>query len=223
MLDWFTPFDQVSAGTFKDGNIAWFLNGKINACYNAVDRQLPARADQTAILWEGDEPTDIRRITFQELQDKVCKIANSMKMMGVKKGDTVTTYMPMVPELAMTMLACARIGAVHSVIFAGFSASALAERIIAAESKWIFTCDGGYRGGRHLPLKTIVDSAVAMGAENIVEKVFVWKRVGDKMEVPWVDGRDVKFDEVVATQRPYCPCEWMDSEDPLFILYTSGR
>jgi len=167
-------------------------------------------------------PRSQRRITYEELLAKVSKIANAMKAKGVKKGDNVTIYMPMIPELAMCMLACARIGAVHSVIFAGFSATAIAERITASGSKWVFTADGGYRGGRHLPLKEIVDNAIGQVGDGIVQNVFVWDRVGDKVAFPWTDVRDVKFDELVANQRPYCPCESMDSEDPLFILYTSG-
>ena len=224
-LDWFAPFTNVQSGSFAEGDVGWFLNGKINACYNAIDRWcLPPhnRGDEVAIIWEGDEPTDVRKITFKELLRETCKIANALKAQGVQKGDVVTIYMPMVPQIAMTMLACARIGAVHSVIFAGFSADAIAERIASSESKWVITADGGKRGGRSLPLKQICDTAVSKEVcRGIVKKMFVFKHhsSGDTNMVP---GRDIAFDELVAAQRPYCPCEWMDSEDTMFILYTSG-
>lgn len=205
--------------------MAWFLNGKLNACYNAVDRwcQPPHnRGEDVAIIWEGDEPSDVRKITFTELLHETSKIANALKAQGVKKGDVVTIYMPMIPEITMTMLACARIGAVHSVIFAGFSADAIAERISCSESKWVVTADGGKRGGRFLPLKQICDTAVAKDVcKGIVQKIFVFSHHKDK-NFNMVDGRDVAFNEVVNAQRPYCPCEWMDAEDNLFILYTSG-
>ena len=199
----------------------------MNTCFNAVDRWCLAphnRGDSVAILWEGDEPDDVRRITFSELQKKICQIANALKSQGVKKGDVVTIYMPMIPEIAMTMLACARIGAVHSVIFAGFSADAIAERVRASESKWLVTAEAGKRGSRNLPLKEICDTALSKEiCKGIVQKTFVFSHHGDAVGgVHMVEGRDVAFDEIVAAQRPYCPCEWMDSEDNLFILYTSG-
>mmetsp|Transcript_19080 Transcript_19080/g.26848 ORF Transcript_19080/g.26848 Transcript_19080/m.26848 type:complete len:661 (-) Transcript_19080:23-2005(-) len=227
-LDWFAPYTSIQTGSFEIGDVAWFSNGKMNACYNAVDRWcLPPhnRGNDTALLWEGDEPTDVKRITFFELQRKVCQIANALRAEGVRKGDVVTLYMPMIPEVAMTMLACARIGAVHSVIFAGFSADAIAERIRSSESKWVVTADGGKRGGRALPLKKICDTAVDKDiCQGVVQKMFVFTHTGaaaaDGMTM--VPGRDVAFDEVVEAQRPYCPCEWMDAEDNLFILYTSG-
>jgi len=224
-LDWFSPFTHVQDGSFIDGSVSWFLNGKLNTCYNAIDRWcLPPynRQNETAILWEGDEPTDTKNITFQQLLHKTCKIANALKSQGVQKGDVVTIYMPMIPEMAMTMLACARIGAVHSVIFAGFSADAIAERIYSSQSKWIVTADGGKRGGRFLPLKQICDTAVAKEVcQGVVQKMFVFSHESDG-NAQMVPGRDVAFDEVINAQRPYCPCEWMDSEDNLFILYTSG-
>lgn len=210
-------------GNFEKGNVAFFLNGKINACYNCVDRHVfeYGNGDDVAIIWEGDEPSDTSHVTYQELLDKVCQIANAFKSMGVKKGDVVTLYMPMIPECLMTMLACARIGAVHSVIFAGFSADAIAERVVCAQSKFVVTADGGKRGGRNLPLKQTCDTALAKeGCQKIVEKVFVFAHAGGPGE--WVEGRDVKMNKLIADQRPYCPCEWMDSEDNLFILYTSG-
>lgn len=228
-LSWFAPYATVQSGSFEDGSVAWFLNGKINACYNAVDRHLlpsgpcgSSRADDVAIIWEGDEPTDVRRITFRDLHSKVCRIASGLKEEGVRKGDVVTIYMPMIPELAMTMLACARIGAVHSVIFAGFSADAIADRIESSRSRFVVTADGGKRGGRNLALKKICDAALARkSCDDIVEKLFVFSHHGGS-GVTVNPGRDVAFDELIERQRPYCPCEWMDSEDPLFILYTSG-
>ena len=225
-LSWFAPYTAAQSGSFADGTVAWFLDGKINACYNAVDRHCApgpdCRADEVAIIWEGDEPTDVRRVTFRELLAKVCKIANALKEQGVRKGDVVTLYMPMVPELAMTMLACARLGAVHSVIFAGFSADAIADRIESSQSRWVVTADGGKRGGRNLPLKQICDTAIQKGAcSSIVEKLFVFSHHGGS-GVTMDPTRDVLIDELLEKQRPYCPCEWMDSEDNLFILYTSG-
>jgi len=224
-LHWFSPFTTVQSGSFTEGDIAWFLDGKLNACYNAVDRycQPPYnRGEEVAILWEGDEAGDVRSITFCDLFRSVCKIANALKARGVKRGDVVTLYMPMIPELAMTMLACARIGAVHSVVFAGFSADAIADRICDARSKWVVTADGGKRGGRNLPLKQIIDTAISKGdCKDIVEAVFVFEHAGAGGDVMKME-KDVAFNELIAAQRPYCPCEWMDSEDVLFILYTSG-
>jgi len=217
-LKWFHPFDEISQGSFQSGDIAWFLNGKLNASYCCLDQHLPARANQVAILWEGDEPGDCRSITYMELFQEVCRIANAMKALGIKRGDVVTVYMPMMPEAVMVMLACARIGAPHSVVFAGFSAEALRDRIIDGQSKWLFTSDQGLRGGKVLDLKMICDKAVAQA--SCVEKVGVFQRTGNS--VPMVDGRDVNMDEFKNRFRPYCPAEPMDSEDTLFLLYTSG-
>ena len=225
-LEWYSPFPNAVSGSFKDGSVSWFAGGKLNVCYNAVDRYCNApynRGGETAIIWEGDEPTDTKYITYLELQSNVCRVANALKASGVCKGDVVTLYMPMIPELTYTMLACARIGAVHSVIFAGFSADAIADRIEGAKSKWIVTASAGKRGGRDLPLKNICDVAVKKErCVGIVEKVFVF----DGM-VPngsgWVEEDiHVRFSDLIDCQRPVCPCEWMDAEDPLFILYTSG-
>lgn len=222
-LDWFAPFTNVQSGSLEEGDVAWFENGKLNACYNAVDRWCVNHGDDVALIWEGDEPSDVKRITFTEMQRKIGKIANALKSKGVKKGDVVTIYMPMVPELAMTMLACARIGAVHSVIFAGFSSDAIADRIISANSRFVVTADGGMRGGRFLPLKEIVDKAISKEeCQSIVETLFVYNHHDNDAEVSMQPGRDIDMDALIETQRPYCPCEWMDSEDPLFILYTSG-
>jgi len=225
-LNWFAPFTTAQRGTFECGDVGFFLDGKLNACYNCIDRHvIDGKGDEIAIMWEGDEPSMIRNISFNDLLKEVSKIANSLKSQGVKKGDVVTLYMPMVPEVAMTMLACARIGAVHSVIFAGFSADAIAERVSCAKSKWLVTCDVGYRGGRVLPLKKICDDALSREmCQGVVEKVFVLKHYAgpDKVEVNYDVKRDVILNDLMEEQHPYCPCEWMDSEDPLFILYTSG-
>jgi acetyl-CoA synthetase len=223
-VDWFLPFTTVQSGGFADGDVAWFLNGKLNVCYNAVDRWClyHNRGNDVAIIWEGDEPDNVRKITFAELFKKVCQIANALKAQGVRKGDVVTIYMPMIPEIAMTMLACCRIGAIHSVVFGGFSSDAIAERIVASSCKWVVTTDGGKRGGKYLPLKQVCDIALAKECcKAVVQTVFVFNHHNDGT-VQMVPGRDVAFDELIMTQRPYCPCEVMDSEDNLFILYTSG-
>jgi acetyl-CoA synthetase len=217
-LIWDAPFSAVKFGSLLEGDVAWFLNGKLNACVNCVDRHIPSRGDKTAIIWESDEPGETKNITYKELLREVCRVANALKAMGVRKGDAVTIYMPMVPEIAYTMLACARIGAPHSVVFAGFSSTALASRINNCQTKWVVTTDQGKRGGRTLKLKEIVDVAVEQCP--VVKHVFVFKRTG--AQVPFKKGRDVWMDELVKSQRPYCPAEPMDSEDTLFLLYTSG-
>ncbi len=219
------PFTKVQSGSFIKGDVAWFVNGKLNVCYNAVDRWVDAgRGDTVALIWEGDESGDCLSFTFLELQQNVCQICNSLKSKGVQKGDVVTIYMPMIPEIVFTMLACARMGAVHSVIFAGFSADAIAERIICASSKYIVTANAGLRGGRLLKTKQICDTALSKLPDDFrIDTMFVFTHSRCQDTVPsMVDGRDVNMNELIETQRPYCPCEWMDSEDPLFILYTSG-
>ena len=241
-LDWFVPFDTSSApldGKFLDGSVSWFAGGKLNVCHNAVDRYcLPPydRSDEIAIVWEGDDTSSVLRIAYADLRMEVCRIANALRACGVRKGDVVTLYMPMVPELAMTMLACARLGAVHSVIFAGFGADAIADRVMDAQSRWIVTAAFGSRGGRALPLKSICDAAISKErCAGIVKKVFVFDGKGadgDKWEAGSVSGgggggggsgvQVVRMTDLVAAQRPVCPCVWMDAEDPLFILYTSG-
>lgn len=218
LVDWFVPFNKVTQGSFQDGSVAWYLNGKLNACYNAVDRHVKQHGDKVAILFEGDEPTDIRRITYTELQKEVCKFANALKRRGVKKGDSVCIYMPMVPEAAIAMLACARIGAPHSVVFAGFSAEALRDRILDGQCNTVITADEGVRGGRPIPLKKTIDAAMAECPN--VKTCFVYRRT--KAETSMKAGRDIWWDEAVAAERPYCPCEMVDAEDPLFMLYTSG-
>lgn len=228
-LDWMKPFDddRVLEGDLTSGDVRWFAGGKLNAAYNALDRHNP---DDLAIIWEGDEPDDIRKITFGEMLGKVSQIANALKAKGVKKGDVVTIYMPMIPELAMTMLACARIGAVHSVVFAGFSAEALASRVKAANCETVVTGDFGMRGGRKIGLKAIVDNAMDLiENKSLVRNVLVWER-GFKEGVTTAEDevtyetkeKDVRMDLLVANQRPFCAPEPMDAEDNLFILYTSG-
>ena len=230
-LDWDSDFDphRILQGTLQDGNVRWFAGGKLNACYNAIDRHPP---NNLAMVWEGDEPDDIRTLTYGDMLQKVSQIANALKQQGVQKGDVVTIYMPMIPELAMTMLACARIGAVHSVVFAGFSSEALAQRIVAASSQVVVTADQGVRGGKTIPLKEIVNKAVDhvvdLGAsQDLVESVLVWERFfqeGDEeTEAPYdMKPKDVRMDVLVNNQRPYCAPVSMDAEDNLFILYTSG-
>eukprot|EP00980_Cylindrotheca_fusiformis_P004167 scaffold909_cov135-Cylindrotheca_fusiformis.AAC.24 len=226
-LDWFRPFDEVVEGNFEFGDVRWFTGGQLNVSYNALDRHVRSKtANELALVWEGDEPDDIRRLTYEEVLRKVCQIANAMSRMGVVKGDIVTIYMPMIPELAMTMLACTRIGAVHSVVFAGFSAEALSQRISAAKSKYLITADVGKRGNKTIPLKNIVNDALSRGDCNeVCQHVLVWERhyMGVDSPVPYEMGpKDVRMDPLVAVQRPYCPPVHMDAEDSLFILYTSG-
>ena len=239
-VSWFSPFDDdcVFGGSVKEGDMHWFRNGKLNISYNCVDRHVSSgRGDQTALLWEGDEPGLNRAITYSELQRGVCRIANVMKTRGVKKGDVVTIYMPMIPELAMVMLACCRIGAVHSIVFAGFSAESLRGRITDCSSQWIFTSDQGRRGGRSLPLKDIVDSALDDNDVRVTN-VFVFSREATlpvearaplaedaavlTLNCKMTKGRDVDMRSMLDQAKPYCPCEWLDSEDTMFILYTSG-
>jgi acetyl-CoA synthetase len=217
-LDWTTPFTQVSNCDMAKGDINWFLNGKLNVSSNCIDRHLPARADQVAILWEGDEPGLDRKITYQELHDHVCEMANVLKQRGVKKGDRVCIYMPMIPEAAFAMLACARIGAVHSVVFGGFSPDSLKDRILDSDCQTVITSDESARGGRLFPLKANADVAVAQCPN--VHTVMVVKRTGG--DIDWVGGRDIWYHEAIASAEKTCEPEAMDSEDPLFILYTSG-
>ena len=217
-LDWTSPWTTLFEGDFSKGEVVWFKNGKLNVCHNCIDRHLPARANQVAILWEGDEPDTQRSITYQQLHDEVCKLANVLKSRGVKKGDRVCIYMPMVPEAAFAMLACARLGAVHSVVFGGFSPESLKDRILDSDCRTVITADEGVRVGKLIPLKGNTDTALQKCPN--VSTVLVIQRTGNP--VNWVEGRDLWYHEATANEAPLCPCEIMDSEDPLFILYTSG-
>jgi acetyl-CoA synthetase len=222
ILDWSKPFTKVRDVSYakEDLHIRWYEDGELNACYNCIDRHLADKADQTAILWEGDDPGVDLAISFSELHKRVCRFANVLKSIGVKKGDRVTIYMPMIPEAAVSMLACARIGAVHSVVFGGFSPDALAGRIIDCESNVVITADEGLRGGKSIPLKNNVDAAAAVDGVTTLEKVLVVRNTG--AEINWVENRDVWLHEAEEDVAEDCPCEPMNAEDPLFILYTSG-
>ena len=222
-LDWFKPYTKVKNASFDgDVSIKWFEDGELNVSYNCIDRHLDTRGDQVAIIWEGDDPSEDKRITYRELHEHVCRFANVLKKHGVQKGDRVTIYMPMIPEAAYAMLACTRIGAVHSVVFGGFSPDSLAGRIVDAESTFIVTADEGLRGGRPVPLKENTDKAIDIAARQhvMVKKVLVVRRTGGK--VGWAPGRDFWMDEEAASVSADCPAAPMNAEDPLFILYTSG-
>lgn len=221
-IDWIKPYTKVKNTRFDthDVSIKWFEDGSLNASANCLDRHLQARGDQTAIIFEGDDPNISRHITYRQLYEDTCKFANVLKAKGVKKGDIVTIYMPMIPETAVAMLACARIGAVHSVVFGGFSPEALAARIIDGASQCVITADEGVRGGRVIPLKRNVDDALANPDVTSVEHVIVVKRTG--AAVNWVEGRDVSYQDEVDRVDADCPPVEMNAEDPLFMLYTSG-
>jgi acetyl-CoA synthetase len=218
-IHWMKPFTKVKNTSF-DGNVSikWFEDGKTNISYNCVDRHLEKRGDQVAIIWEGDEPSDSKNITYKELHAEVCRWANVLKKQGAKKGDRITIYMPMIPEAAYAMLACARIGAIHSVVFGGFSPDSLAGRIEDCTSNIVVTADEGIRGGRKIPLKANTDAACDKAGG--VSSVIVVKRTNAPVEMK--SGRDVFYDDVAKTVAADCPCEEMNAEDPLFILYTSG-
>jgi acetyl-CoA synthetase len=217
-LSWDSTWEQVRKFDFVTGMAEWFAGGKLNVCYNCVDRHLPQRADQTALIWEGDDPADSRHITYAELKDHVCRLANALKARGVRRGDRVCIYMPMVPEAAYAMLACTRIGAVHSVVFGGFSPEALKDRILDSDCQTLITADEGVRGGKTIPLKSNADTALA-SCPN-VHTCLVVKRTGG--DIGWSEGRDLWYHEAVAAADADCAPESMDAEDPLFILYTSG-
>lgn len=217
-VDWFEKWDTVFESDFESGQITWFKNAKLNASFNCIDRHLPHRAEQTALIWEGDDTNDSKLITYQDLHDEVCKLANALKSRNVEKGDRVCLYMPMIPEAVYAMLACARIGAIHSVVFGGFSSQSLKDRILDSDCRTLITADEGIRGGSTVPLKANADAALA-DCPN-VSTVLTVRRTGG--EVPWNEPRDVWYHELVDQQPSTCPPEVMDSEDPLFILYTSG-
>ncbi|MHA6962540.1 acetate--CoA ligase [Zobellella denitrificans] len=222
-LDWFAPYTRVKHTSFDHHNvdIRWFEDGTLNAAYNCLDRHLEKRGDQVAIIWEGDDPGESEQISYRDLYERVCRLANALKAQGVGKGDVVTLYMPMIPEAAVAMLACARIGAVHSVVFGGFSPEALANRIEGAASKLVITSDYSLRGGKVVPLKANVDKALTdPAAAKFVEKVVVVKRTGD--DLAWHAHRDLWYHEITEKASVECPAEELNAEDPLFILYTSG-
>jgi acetyl-CoA synthetase len=217
-LTWQQPWSQVTKSDLRKGEVSWFIDGKLNVSVNCIDRHLPARAKQTAIIWEGDDPSEDQFITYQELHDQVCRLANALRERGVKKGDRVCIYMPMIPEAAYAMLACTRIGAVHSIVFGGFSPEALKDRIQDAECQVVITSDEGLRGGKRVPLKKNADVALAQCPG--VHTCIVVKRTGG--DVAWDEKRDFWYEDLVERQANDCEPEIMDSEDPLFILYTSG-
>jgi acetyl-CoA synthetase len=219
-IDWIKPYTQVKDVSYApdDVHIRWYHDGVLNASVNCLDRHLATRGDQTAIIWEGDNPAESKKLTYRELYEEVCKFANVLKANGAKKGDRVTIYLPMIPEIAVAVLACARIGAVHSVIFGGFSPDSIAGRIHDSDSNLIVTSDEGVRGGRPIPLKANVDEALTKCPT--VEKCIVIRRTGN--DVGWVDGRDVWYHEAMESAPADCAPEEMSAEDPLFILYTSG-
>ena len=218
IVDWFHPPRGIMDIDTDEVDFSWFSGGRLNACYNCVDRHLSTQPEKTAIIWAGDEPGEYRHISYRELKHNVARVANVLLSHGVRKGDRVCIYLPMIPELAYSVLACARIGAVHSVVFAGFSAEALRGRILDAGTKVVLTANEGMRGGRRIPLKATVDQAIE--GLNLVETVLVARRT-DK-DVPMRSGRDLWLEDEIDKQRSTCPIEWMAAEDPLFILYTSG-
>ena len=222
-INWIKPFSKIRDVSFdrSDLHIRWFEDGTLNACVNCVDRHLDSRADQTAIIWEGDNPDNDEKISYRQLHARVCKMANALKELGAKKGDRITIYMPMIPEAAVAMLACARIGAVHSVVFGGFSPDALAGRIIDCQSNIIITADQGRRGGKRVPLKNNVDEACTReGVMDTLESVLLVRNTGE--DVPFDPARDHWLHELESRVADDCPAEEMNAEDPLFILYTSG-
>ncbi|UJR63049.1 acetate--CoA ligase [Dickeya zeae] len=222
IVDWIKPYQQVKNTSFDPGHvrIRWFEDGTLNVAANCLDRHLATQGDQTAIIWEGDDATESKKVTYRELYQAVCRFANVLKAKGIRKGDVVAIYMPMVPEAAVAMLACARIGAVHSVIFGGFSPESIAGRIVDSSAKLVITADEGIRAGRSIPLKKNIDEALRNPAVTTVSNVIVFQRTGKPGN--WQDGRDLWWHELVAQASDDCPPEEMNAEDPLFILYTSG-
>ena len=217
-LDWIKPWDEIHSSNLPAGKVQWFSGATLNASVNCIDRHLPEKSNQVAIIWEGDSPDEDAKITYQKLHDEVCKLANSLRARGVKKGDRICIYMPMIPESVYAMLACARIGAIHSVVFGGFSPQSLKDRILDSDCRVVITANEGLRGGRTVSLKKNADTALN-DCPN-VHTVFVVRRTSGN--VNWVSGRDLWYDEAVSEQETNCLPEEMESEDPLFILYTSG-
>lgn len=221
-LDWIRPFSEVKRTSFDDHHvdIKWFADGTLNVSANCLDRHLAERGDQVAIIWEGDDPSEYREITYRELYQEVCKFANALRGQDVHRGDVVTIYMPMIPEAAVAMLACARIGAIHSVVFGGFSPEALAGRIIDGSSKVVITADQGIRGGKTIALKENVDEALTNPQTRCVQKIIVVRRTG--ANIRWHPHRDVSYDDLMRVAGEVCAPKEMGAEEPLFILYTSG-
>ncbi|RZO87081.1 MAG: acetate--CoA ligase [Oceanococcus sp.] len=221
-LDWIRPYSKVKNTCFDKGavSIRWYEDGQLNVAANCLDRHLETRAEQTAIIWEGDDPEKSTHISYRELHAQVCRLANGLKARGIRKGDIVTIYMPMIPEATVAMLACARIGAVHSVVFGGFSPDALANRIEDGQSVAVITADEGIRGGKTVPLKANVDAALNLDGTGSIHSVIVVRNTG--ADIDWADNRDIDYDKLTAAQSSDCPAEPMNAEDPLFVLYTSG-
>ncbi|MCC7219697.1 MAG: acetate--CoA ligase [Candidatus Contendobacter sp.] len=217
-VTWFKPWDKVLDWDFSRGHIRWFDGATLNVSYNCLDRHLEQRGDQVAIIWEGDSPNEDKKITYRELYQDVCKFANVLKGLGVKKGDRICIYMPMIPETAVAMLACTRIGAIHSIVFGGFSPDSLKDRILDATCNLVITSDEGMRGGRKVPMKANIDKALL--STPSVQNTVVVKRTGGN--IAWTEGRDVWYHDLMAQASADCPPEHMEAEDPLFILYTSG-
>ena len=218
-IDWKKSYEKVKEVNYNDNiSIKWFLKGELNICYNCVDRHLQTKGDKIAIIWEGDDPKDSKKITYKELYKEVCKFSNVLKDRGIKKGDCVTIYLPMIPEATIAMLACARVGAIHSVVFGGFSPDSLADRINDCDSTLIITADEGIRGGKKIPLKDNADKAADKAP--CLKQMIVLKRTGN--EINWKETRDFWYDELMKNASDISPPENMNSEDPLFILYTSG-
>jgi len=219
-IDWFTTYTKIKDVSYEadDLHIKWYYDGTLNASYNCLDRHLETRGNQTAIIWEGDDPAEDAKFTYRELHELVCKFANGLKSIGAKKGDRITIYMPMIPEAAVAMLACVRIGAIHSIVFGGFSPDALAGRIHDCNSNIIITADEGLRGGRPVPLKANTDAALESCPS--IDKCVVIRRTG--ADIGWSEGRDVWYHDLVEKASAKCPAEEMNAEDPMFILYTSG-
>ncbi|WDE12935.1 acetate--CoA ligase [Thalassomonas haliotis] len=217
-IDWYQPWQQVSSVNFKESQVSWFAGGKLNVSYNCIDRHLAKKANDIAVIFEGDEPGDDDKVTYQQLHDHVCRFANLLKQRGVKKGDRVCIYMPMIPEVGYAMLACARIGAVHSVVFGGFSTESIKARVLDADCRVVITADESVRGGKHIPLKANVDEALK-SCPNVHSVIVVERTGGD---IHWNPALDVKYKEAVAQLPAECEPEQMDAEDPLFVLYTSG-